>query len=242
VAVVQGELRTSDLAPNLLLGGAVELGDGVTIGANVVIHSPTSVEGGVWIGDGAVIGSAPVVGPRSSATCEAPPAAEVGRDARLLTGCVVLAGARIGTGAIVGDQAHVRERSVIGAESVVGRGSAIDNDVQIGSRVRIQTNCYVTAFSVIEDDVFVGPGVTTTNDNTMARIEPTAPLTGVTLRRACRIGGGVVLCPGVEIGEEAFVAAGAVVATDVDPGTVVMGVPARPVRTVPEEDALGHWQ
>ena len=64
---------------------------------------------------------------------------------------------------------------------------------------------------MIEDDVFVGPGVTQTNDDTMARHAPAYGCAGATLRRACRIGGGAVICPGVEIGEEAFVAAGAVV-------------------------------
>ncbi len=62
------------------------------------------------------------------------------------------------------------------------------------------------------------------------------------LRRACRVGAGVVVCPGVEIGEEAFVAAGAVVVADVPPRGVVMGVPARSVREVPDEDLLERWR
>ena len=85
----------------------------------------------------------------------------------------------------------------------------------IAARVRVQTDVYLTAGTVIEEDVFVGPGVTTTNDSTMARHAPDEPLDGPLLRRACRVGGGVVLCPGVEIGEEAFIAAGAVVTGDV---------------------------
>jgi UDP-2-acetamido-3-amino-2,3-dideoxy-glucuronate N-acetyltransferase len=64
----------------------------------------------------------------------------------------------------------------------------------------------------------------------------------VRLRRACRIGGGAVLCPGVEVGEEAFVAAGAVVVAGVPPRAVVMGVPARQVREVPDEDLIERWQ
>ena len=111
----------------------------------------------------------------------------------------------------------------------------------IGARVRIQTNCYITAFSTIENDVFVGPGVTLTNDDTMARHGPDHALRGATLRRACRVGGGVVLCPGVEVGEEAFVAAGAVVTRDVPARAVVMGVPAREVREVPDEDLIERW-
>jgi acetyltransferase-like isoleucine patch superfamily enzyme len=106
----------------------------------------------------------------------------------------------------------------------------------------VQTNVYLTAGSVVEDDVFVGPGVVTTNDDTMARHAPDAPLTGATLRRACRVGGGVVLLPGVEVGEEAFVAAGAVVTRDVSPRSVVMGVPARVVSDVPEKDLLERWR
>ena len=154
---------------------------------------------------------------------------------------MVVAGATIGDGAIVGDQAQVRERATIGAGSVVGRGSAVDNDVTVGERVRIQTGCYITAFSTIEDDVFVAPGVTLTNDDTMGRHGPDHPLRGATLRRACRVGGGAVLVPGVEIGEEAFVAAGAVVTEDVPARAVVMGVPARVVREVPDEDLLERW-
>jgi acetyltransferase-like isoleucine patch superfamily enzyme len=125
---------------------------------------------------------------------------------------------------------------------VIGRGSVVDNDVSLGARVRVQTNVYLTAFTVVEDDVFIGPGVLTTNDDTMARHPPGAPLRGATLRRACRIGGGAVLTPGVEIGEEAFVAAGALVTSDVPARAVVMGAPARVVRDVPDEDLLERWR
>ena len=136
----------------------------------------------------------------------------------------------------------MRERARVGEGSVVGRGSAVDNDVLIGARVRIQTDVYLTAYSVVEDDVFVGPGAMTTNDSTMARHGDDYPLEGALLRRACRIGGAAVLTPGTEIGEEAFVAAGAVVVRDVPARAVVMGVPARVVREVGDEDLLERWR
>jgi UDP-2-acetamido-3-amino-2,3-dideoxy-glucuronate N-acetyltransferase len=139
---------------------------------------------------------------------------------------------------VVSDQAHVRERTSIGERSVVGRGVAVENDVVIGARVRLQTNAYVTAWSVVEDDVFVAPGVVLTNDPTAGRRRAGQELRGATLRRACRVGGGAVLLPGVEVGEEAFVAAGAVVTTDVPARSVVMGVPARVVREVTDEEVL----
>ena len=235
------DLTPSDLAPGLLLGPDVELGREVMIGGNVVIHRQSRISPGATIQDGAVIGKPAVLGPASSAERSAPAAAEIGAGAAVLAGAIVFGGARIEPGAIVGDQASVRERSVVGRDSVVGRGSAVDNDVVIGSRVRIQTGCYVTAYSEIEDDVFVGPCVVTTNDNSMGRHSPDAGLEGVTLRRACRIGGGAVLCPGVEIGEEAFVAAGSVVTRSVPARSVVMGVPATVVRSVGDDDVLERW-
>ena len=114
--------------------------------------------------------------------------------------------------------------------------------MRVGAHVRVQTGVYLTAFSTVEDHVFVGPGASTTNDDTMNRHGPETPLRGAILRRACRLGGGTVLTPGVEIGEEAFVAAGAVVTRDVPPRAVAMGVPARVVREVPSEDLLEHWR
>ena len=228
-------------APGLLLGEDVTIGEGVSFGAHVVVHEGVSIGDGCVIEDGVVLGKRPRLAGRSSAK------GEVGRlglgdRVTVCAGATVLAGATIGDSAIVGDQAFVRERSTVGIESVVGRGSAIDNDVAIGARVRIQTNVYMTAFSVVEDDVFVGPCAMSTNDDTMARHGPDYALRGATLRRACRIGGGVVLTPGVEVGEEAFVAAGAVVTKDVPAFAVVMGVPARVVREVKDGDLLERWR
>lgn len=234
-------LRASDRAPGLLLGDALRLPDDVELGGHVVIHAGTVVGAGARIQDGAVVGKPLALGARSTAARTPPPPAELGAGATVCAGAVVVAGARIGAGAIVGDQAHVRERAAIGDGSVVGRGSAVDNDVTVGARVRIQTGCYITAYSTLEDDVFVAPSVTLTNDDTMARHGPERPLRGACLRRACRVGGGVVLVPGIEVGEEAFVAAGAVVTRDVPARAVVMGVPARYVRDVGEEDLLERW-
>src|SRR5262249_11963424 len=115
------------------------------------------------------------------------------------------------------------------------------NDVSIGARVKAQTNVYVTAFSVVEDDVFLGPGVLTTNDDAMGRQPRDHPLHGATFRRACRVGGAAVLVPGVEIGEEAFVAARAVVTTGVPARGVVMGAPARVTRQGGDEALPEGW-
>ena len=232
-------------APGPLLGDGVRVGEGVTFGSYVVVNDGTVIGDGCTIEDHAVLGKRPRLARHSSAGGQVG-ALELGAGASVGTGAVVFAGAIIGPQAILGDQSFVRERTSIGEGSVIGRGSVVDNDVTVGARVRVQTNVYLTAFTVVEDDVFVGPGALSTNDDTMARHGPArgsdSQIRGATLRRACRVGGGAVLTPGVEIGEEAFVAAGAVVTRDVPARAVVIGVPARVVREVGAEDLLERWR
>jgi acetyltransferase-like isoleucine patch superfamily enzyme len=134
----------------------------------------------------------------------------------------------------------VRERCELGDGVVVGRGSLVENDTTIGAGTRIQANAYVTAYSTLEEDVFLAPCVVTTNDNFMGRTEARLEaMRGPTIRRGARIGGGAVLLPGIEIGEEAFVGAGAVVLADVPARAVVVGNPARQIREVPDDELLG---
>ena len=94
-----------------------------------------------------------------------------------------------------------------------------------------------TAYSTLEEDVFIAPCVVTTNDNFMGRTEKRrALMKGPTIRRGARVGGGAILCPGIEIGEEAFVGAGAVVTKDVPARKLVVGSPARVVRDVDPDE------
>jgi acetyltransferase-like isoleucine patch superfamily enzyme len=134
----------------------------------------------------------------------------------------------------------VRERCELGGEVVIGRGVFVENDVVVGERTKVQANAYVTAYSTLEEDVFIAPCVITTNDNFMGRTERRHELRkGPTIRRGARIGGGAVLLPGIEIGEEAFVGAGAVVLHNVPPRAVVVGNPARQIREVAPQELLG---
>jgi len=228
-------------APGLVLSPTAAVGRDVVFGANVVVHDGVVLGDGVVVQDAAILGKPPRLSPRSSAPRTAPEPLVVEDGVVVCAQAVLFAGATIGRDAIVGDQACVRERARIGAGTVVGRGALVDNDVTVGARVRIQSMVYLTAQSAVEDDVFLGPFAMTTNDHTMARHAPGQALRGATIRRAARIGGAAVLVPGIEVGEEAFVAAGAVVTNDVAARGVVMGVPARLVRRVPDEDLLERW-
>jgi acetyltransferase-like isoleucine patch superfamily enzyme len=235
-------LRPAHKARGLVLGDDVHLGDGVLFGPNVLVEEGTRIGEASMIEGCTLLGKVPRLARTSATQSESLPPLRLGVRVTVCAGAVVYAGSVVGDEAIIGDQAQVRERSVIGPHTVVGRGSAIDNDVTIGARVKIQTNVYVTAFSVVEDDVFIGPRASTTNDDTMSRHPPGEALRGATLRRACRIGGGAVLVPDVEVGEEAFVAAGAVVTKDVPTRAFMVGVPARQVREVRDDELLEKWR
>jgi acetyltransferase-like isoleucine patch superfamily enzyme len=235
-------LRADPRAPGLHVGDDVAIGADVLFGAGVTIHDGTTIGPRSVIEDGVVLGKRPQLARHSTAPRGSLPGLVLGAEVTVCAGTVVFAGATIEDRVILGDQSFVRPRARIGAGAAVGRGAVVEPDVTIGARSRVQSNVYLTRGTLLEEDVFVGPGVVTTNDDTMARHDATFELLGAKLRRACRIGGGAVLVPGVEVGEEAYVAAGAVVTRDVAPRTVVMGVPARHVRSVDDADLLERWR
>jgi acetyltransferase-like isoleucine patch superfamily enzyme len=209
------------------------------------IHPTATVYPGTLLGEGvkvlenAVVGKQPSLSPRSTTRKEPLAPAEIGDGSIVSTGAIVFAGSRIGERVILGDQSCVRERVTIADDVVLGRGSLVENDTTIGAMTRIQADAYITAYSTLEEHVFIAPCVVTTNDNFMGRTERRHELTkGPTIRRGARIGGGAILLPGVEVGEEAFVGAGAVVTKDVPPRVIVVGNPARAIREVPEDELL----
>jgi acetyltransferase-like isoleucine patch superfamily enzyme len=209
------------------------------------IHPTATVYEGTVLGEnvkvleGAVVGKQPTLSPRSTARREPLSPTVIGDGTVVSTGAIVFAGSQIGARVILGDQSCVRERVAIGDDVVLGRGSYVENDTTIGDRTKIQAEAYVTAYSTLEEDVFIAPCVVTTNDNFMGRTEKRLELMrGPTIRRGARIGGGAILCPAIEIGEEAFVGAGAVVTKDVPARAVMVGNPARRIRDVPDEELL----
>jgi UDP-2-acetamido-3-amino-2,3-dideoxy-glucuronate N-acetyltransferase len=210
------------------------------VAATAIVYPGTVVGDGCRILAYAVVGKQPTLSPTSTAKQEELPPLELGPGTIVSTGAIVFAGSRLGARVILGDQSCVRERCEIGDDVVIGRGSLVENDTTIGARTKIQAMAYVTAYATLEEDVFLAPCVQTSNDNFMGRSERRHALRkGPTIRRGARIGVGAVLCPAVEIGEEAFVGAGTVVVKDVPARVVVVGNPARVLRDVPPEELLG---
>jgi acetyltransferase-like isoleucine patch superfamily enzyme len=230
------------IAPGAVIHAGVVIGDGVVIGSNSVVRHGVRLGSGCVIEELVVLGKRPRLRAGSSAAAVQLGDLELGEGVTVCCGAVVYAGAVIGAGSIIGDQAQVREGARVGVRAVIGRASCVDFNATVGDRVSIQTGVYVTSWAVVEDDVFLGPGVLMTNDNTMGRHPKGERLDAPVVRRAARIGGAVVLVPGVEVGEEAFVGAGAVVTRDVEPREVIRGVPARVVRQISDEELLERWR
>ncbi len=203
------------------------------------VYEGTVLGEGVKVLEGAVVGKQPTLSPRSTAKREPLAPTTIGDGTIVSTGAIVFAGSAIGARVILGDQSCVRERVEIGDDVVLGRGSYVENDTTIGAMTKIQADAYITAYSTLEEHVFIAPCVVTTNDNWMGRTEQRfGSVKGPTIRRGARIGGGAILCPAIEIGEEAFVGAGAVVTKDVPARAVMVGNPARRLRDVPDDELL----
>ncbi|HWB23756.1 MAG TPA: acyltransferase [Gaiellaceae bacterium] len=206
---------------------------------SAIVYPGTILGEGVKVLEGAVVGKQPSLSPRSTAKRDPLAPTEIGDGTIVSTGAIVFAGSKIGARVILGDQSCVRERVKIGDDVVLGRGSLIENDTVVGAMTKIQADAYITAYSTLEDNVFIAPCVVTTNDNFMGRTERRHELVkGPTIRRGARVGGGAILCPAIEIGEDAFVGAGAVVTKDVPPRMVVVGNPARVLRAVNDDELL----
>jgi len=204
---------------------------------SAIVYPGTVLGEGVKVLENAVVGKQPSLGASSTAKRDPLPPTTIGDGSVISTGAIVFAGSSIGASCIVGDQSCIRERVVMADNCILGRGSLIENDTTVGAGTRIQAEAYITAYSTLEEDVFIAPCVVTTNDNFMGRTEKRKSLMkGPTIRRGARVGGGAILLPGVEVGEEAFVGAGAVVTKDVPPRKLVVGSPAKVLRDVADDE------
>ncbi|MGH2977963.1 MAG: N-acetyltransferase, partial [Gaiellaceae bacterium] len=149
-----------------------------------IVYPGTKLGEGVTILEHAVVGKQPMLSPRSTAKREALEPTQIGDGTIVSTGAVVFAGAKVGARVILGDQSCVRERVVVGDDVVIGRGSLVENDTTIGAMTKIQAEAYITAYSTLEEHVFIAPCVVTTNDNFMGRTERRHELIkGPTIRR-----------------------------------------------------------
>jgi UDP-2-acetamido-3-amino-2,3-dideoxy-glucuronate N-acetyltransferase len=223
-----------------VIGEGVTVGDGCVIGNHVTIHDGTIIGNNVRIDDGAVIGKRPMRAANSAVTKDGDlPPCIIGNDCIIGTHVVIYRGAIISDKVLIADLSTVREQVTIGRKTIVGRGVAIENQCSIGKYVKLETNAYITAYSEIGDRVFVAPCVATSNDNFVGRtVERFKHFKGAIVKRGARIGVHATVLPGKTIGEDALIAAGALVTSDVPDKKIVAGVPGKVFRDVPEDQLL----
>ena len=188
----------------------------------------------VRMGTKASIGDFCIVGlPFKGATAKTDKTS-IGNNPTIRSHTVIYAGNKIGNGFQTGHSVIIRELNTIGDNVSIGTGSDIEHHVIIGNNVRIHSNVFIPEYSVLEDSCWIGPNVVFTN-----AVHPQCPkvkecLKGPVIKKGAKIGANSTLLPGVTVGENALVGAGAVVVNDIPPGKVAVGNPARVIKDVGE--------
>lgn len=137
---------------------------------------------------------------------------------------------RIGNGTKIWHWVHVMPKATIGQNCVLGQNVFVGNDVVLGDNVRVQNNVSIYDAVVLEDDVFCGPSMVFTNVlNPRSAIERKQEYLKTTVRKGASIGANATIICGNEIGQYAFVGAGAVVTKSVKDFALVVGNPARQI-------------
>lgn len=238
IAKTAGIGKGCTLGHNVVVLDNVQIGEDVYIGHNVVIHEGTKIGDGSFVDDGCVLGRVPRSGAASrKKASEALPPLEIGYNCVISALVILYRGTKIGNEVMIGDLVSIREQNVIGDETIIARLISMEPRTVIGQRVRTAAVTHLTSDMIIEDDAFIGSHISTTNDNNMGR-GVAGVYKGPNIKRGARIGSNATLLPGVVIGEEAVVAAGALVSHDVPARKIVMGVPAKVIRDVPEDELL----
>jgi acetyltransferase-like isoleucine patch superfamily enzyme len=215
------------------------IGQDVYLGNHLTVYPRVTIGDGAVVLDGAVLGRPPI----ANRTTTRPVASSyadliVGRESIIGCNSVLYTGSRLGDNVLIGDLSSIREGCVLGDGVVIGRSVMVLYECRVGNYSRIQDQAHLVGNLIVEDHVFIGMQVTTTNDNAVyrSRFGIVAPeLRGSTIRRLAVVAAGATLLAGVTIGEGAMVGAGAVVTRDVPPWTIMAGVPATHIKDVPAE-------
>jgi len=233
-----------EIGQNVIIEKDVKLGTNVNIGHNVIIYSGTIIDDNVTIQDNAVIGKQPTKAKSSilpDSNKLSPARIESG--VTIGTSSIIYVDCKIGKNVFVADLATIRERVTIGDYTIIGRGVAVENDCSVGERCKLETNCYITAYSNIGSHVFIAPCVVSTNDNFMGRSQERFDnFKGVTIKDGGRIGANSTVLPGKVIKEDGTVGAASVVTKDVQSEDLVIGSPAKVLRKVPGNQLLRNQE
>jgi len=154
-------------------------------------------------------------------------------------GVVIEHGCSIGSDSIIGHHCVLRPGTVLGRNCVIGHLTVFEGDSLIGARVLIHAQCHITKGVIIEDDVFIAPFFCGANTSRIVHGRDYALETNAyVIKRAARIAIGVIVLPGIVIGENSLIGAGSVVTHNVPDGEIWFGNPATKHGSVPKNELL----
>lgn len=234
-------VETDDVGEGVSIGDFAVVRAGARLGDGVVIHPHVVIEAGVVIGSGTEIFPGAYLGrePKGAGATARQPEFEktvtIGAGCSIGANAVIYYEVSVGDSTLIGDGASVREKCAVGSGCVIGMHVTVDYAVGISDGVKVMDNTHVVGKSLLEEGVFIAPNVGMANDPFMGsqgfRDEF---IRGITLRRGAMVGVGANLLSGVEVGEEAVVAAGSLVDRDVPARKMAFGVPAKHYGKLPD--------
>jgi acetyltransferase-like isoleucine patch superfamily enzyme len=188
----------------------------------------------VGLGAGTVVEDFCIIGTPPRGATDGELLTTIGDGSTIRSHTVIYAGNVIGAHFQTGNKVNIRESNRIGDNVSVGTLSVIEHHVEIADGVRIHTQVFIPEFSVLEEGCWIGPNVVFTNAKYPLSPGVKDSLVGPVIRKGAKIGANATILPGVVIGENALVGAGSVVVKDVPAGAVVVGNPARVIRSISE--------
>lgn len=217
---------------NVTLGHNVIIGDNVSIGAGTYIDSNTIIRNNVCIGKNSVIGAKCIIGEHLMDFClnrqQYDHPVDISDNAIIRSGTVIYGDVHVGANFQTGHNVTIRENTVAGDSVSIGTNSDVQGNCSIGSYARIHSRVFVAPDTVIEDYVWIFPGVILTNDPT----PPSEHMMGITVKSYAVIAAGAVLLPGIIVNSDSLVSAGAVATRNVDRYQVVAGNPANVISDI----------
>lgn len=220
--------RSGSISPNCMIYENVKIGKNVTVCDHAIIYSNVEIGDNTFIGPNCILGE-PLTGYYRNDGNYENPSLIIGKNAIIRSHSILYAGSTIGENLQTGHHVTIRERTQMGRNCSVGTYGDIQGEVTIGDYCRFHSNVHIGQYSVIKNFVLIFPNTVLTND-------PHPPsdtcIKGSTLEDYCIISAGATLMPGITVGKDSIVGANSLVAKDVEPEKLVMGVPARPLCTI----------
>lgn len=220
------------LGKDIVLGHNCIIEDSVVIGDNTYIDSNTIIRRNTTIGKNSFIGSNCLIGEYWMDFCLDRKMhvhqLTIGDNALIRSDSILYAGSDIGANFQTGHRVTIREKSKIGNHVSIGTLSDIQGNCNIGNYVRLHSNVHIGQLSKIDDFVWIFPYVVLTNDPT----PPSENFVGVHVHPFAIIATGAVIMPGLDIGQDCLVGAGAIVTKSIEPYAVAVGNPAKAISDV----------